>query len=532
MSDTGQLDREVLNSVIQKQITAFERNRFVNSNMLFRILTPVLLLGWTAFAQAQGPRSQIIAPPDLWVRADVEHDWGTPLLLSTCETDQELITEETTLPAAADGSYTVVRTFTSTCPCENRALKDQQFIHVLAANPLPTSQISGLCAPTFSVLPEAEEVAFGSPVTTTAEAVDASGTAVRIEEVEHVLWRNACGLGASWVVWEATGACGEVARHAFKRLTTAPEETLSASTVEPEIAVPVDEFDANDWGVGPLDPTDSWWAGAQASRLYRTKSSTSGTFAVMGMGCSTGAVIGEQTIEIAGNHAPWIRFQPEVEISCGTPREDWPTVKGRDRLVGSFGDLPSLEDLPVQEEVDTLAGDCPGNFTIERLLRVEDADGAVAEEVQLLLVVDQTAPTFYASPEEVVWSGEDWPPLVPTAQAEDACSCPVERVWSDSTDCMTGRIIRLTTATDACGNAATLRQVIVPAAGAEPTVLAVGCSDPLALNFTGEACYQTLHCLYPDDSTCLGDLDGNGQISTGDLLALLGIFGTWCTTAP
>ncbi len=489
------------------------------------------MLLWTAVAQAQGPRSQIIAPPDLWVRADVDRDWGTPLLLSTCESDQELLTEETTLPSAADGSYTVVRTFSSTCPCENRALKAQQFIHVLPASPLPASQAGSSCAPTFSVLPESEEVAFGASVSTVAEAVNAAGTGVRIEETEHVLWRDACGLGATWVVWEATGTCGEVARHAFKRVTTAPEQP-GAPSIEPEIAVPVDEFDAGDWGVGPLEPTTPLWAGARASRLYRTKSATNGTFAVVQVGCGAHVQIGEQTIEVAGNHAPWIRFRPEVEIPCGTPREDWPIVKGRDRVVGSFGDQPSLEELPVAEDVDTLAGECPGNFTIERRLRVEDADGAVAEEVQLLQVVDQTAPAFYASPDELVWSGEDWPPLVPTAQAEDACSNPVELAWSDSTDCLTGRIVRLTTATDACGNAATLRQIIVPAAGSEPTVLAVGCSDPLALNFTGEACFQTLHCLYPDDSTCLGDLDGNGQISTGDLLALLGIFGTWCVVAP
>lgn len=499
--------------------------------MLFRILTSAMLLAWASISQAQGPRSQIIAPPDLWVRADVQRDWGTPLLLSTCDAAQDLLVEETTLPSAGDGSYTVVRTFSSTCPCEKRELKAQQFIHVLAVEPLPQSEAGGSCAPAFSVLPESLEVAFGAPVATTAEATDGSGNAVRIVETEHLLWRDACGHGATWVVWEATAPCGEVTRHAFKRLTVAPESGEGAS-VEPTISVPLEDFDASEWGVGPLEPAQVGWSGVQASRLYRTKSTASGSFAVLQIGCNSSTAIGTQSIEVAGNHEPRIWHRPEEEISCGTPREEWPEVKGRDRIAGHFGSESAFVELPVAEEVDTLMGPCPGTFTIERQLRVEDADGAVAEAVQLLHVVDQTAPAFYASPAEVVWSGEDWPPLASTAQAEDACSGPVELAWSDSTDCFTGRIVRLTTATDACGNAATLRQIIVPAAGSEPTVLTVGCSDPLALNFTGEACFQTLHCLYPDDSTCLGDLDGDGQISTGDLLALLGIFGTWCTTAP
>jgi hypothetical protein len=83
---------------------------------------------------------------------------------------------------------------------------------------------------------------------------------------------------------------------------------------------------------------------------------------------------------------------------------------------------------------------------------------------------------------------------------------------------------------------------------------AVGCTDPLALNFDPQAagddgsCQYTPGCTYPeaenynpaalsDDGSCLfppigndcaADITGDGVINTNDLLALLAVFGTVC----
>ena len=127
--------------------------------MLLPAIRPAFLLvaalfALSADAAAQGPRSQLIAPPDLWIRADVERDWGQPLLLTTCEVAVDIAEAVETLPVEADGSYTVVWTFTAPCACDRRHLVERQFIHILPATPLPQAAAGSGCAPQFTAAPE------------------------------------------------------------------------------------------------------------------------------------------------------------------------------------------------------------------------------------------------------------------------------------------------------------------------------------------------------------------------------------------
>jgi hypothetical protein len=364
--------------------------------------------------------------------------------------------------------------------------------------------------------------------------VTAAEGGLRVKETEYVLWKDACGLGSTWVVWEAAGSCGDVARHAFAIETTAPTMPSGSAPSELVSSVPVEDFDASDWGVGPL-PTSGQlaWDGLRPVAVYRTwlgtaEGGSGGQFARVEVGCSTARSLGTETVEVTGNRPPRLRFQPEATLGCGTSREDWPLVRARDRVVGNFGSGPEAVDLPVEETIDTIPGACAGQFTLLRHLRAVDDAGVEVTGTQTLHITDTAPPAFYGSTTDLVWNGETWPPEGATAFAEDACSAPVELVWTDSSDCVTGRLIRLTTARDGCGNAATLRQVIHPASAMTSPVLAVGCADPSALNYTGDACFVTAHCLYAGVPQCVGDLDGNGVIATGDLLVLLGIFGTLC----
>jgi|GEM_PF-2364776 len=490
----------------------------------------VLLAVAGATAQTLAPRTALVAPPDLWVRADIDRPYGDPLVFSTCPEPFEVAEQRTTLPADASGAVTVVRRFTAVCPCTHLEVSAEQSIRILPATPLPGALAPTGCAPVFSVTPGAMAVAFGAP------RIQASAGAAAVREEVHVLWRDACGRGKDWVVWEAVGACGDRARHAFPVETVVAPVPAAASAAAPAppavTTVDVDDFDPAAWGVGPL-PVEGQrvWNGLQPVQVYRTwtgATGSGGTFARVEVGCGAARTLGTEAVEVTGNRPPRLRFAPEVTLACGTALEDLPTVRARDRRVGSFAPGPDIVDLPVEEHFDTVPGPCAGRFTVLRHLRAVDEAGAEATGTQTLHFDDTTPPTFYASPAELVVTGTAWPPDGPTASAQDACSGPVELVSADSTDCATGRIHRITTARDGCGNAATLRQTLIPASSLPTPVLAVGCADPLALNFTGEACFETAHCLYPGAPHCVGDLDGNGVISTGDLLVLLGIFGTLC----
>ena len=502
----------------------------------FLLFLAVGLPGLTALAQ--GPRTTIVAPSDLWVRADLAIPLGNPVLLTTCEGVGNLHEHTTTLPAAPDGSITKVREFSVNCPCEEREVTARQYIHVVPATPLPQVEAAS-CGPVLTVTPAMEEVPFGADAQTAADFISTAG--IKVEETEHMLWRNACGLGASWVVWEAATPCGEVERHAFKRTVVPQANDFGALAGDVSSSVDLSSFDAESFGTGPLSVSIPIWSGLRPVELYRTLAAAGaggagtafqrvavGCFAGSGHPADGGAVVGTETIEVDGNIEPWLGFADEVDIHCGLPQDNWPLIRARDREVGHFGAGLEQFPIPYEETVDTVAGNCPGNFTILRHITATDADGAQATGTQTLHVTDHEAPVFHGSPAELVWDGDSWPPEGATAQAVDGCASLVELTWADSADCTQGVIHRVTTATDGCGNRATLRQIIRSPAPPETLVLAVGCNDPNALNFTGDACFETAQCLYADNTSCLGDLDENGQVTTSDLLVLLGIFGTFC----
>lgn len=496
------------------------------------------IIAWIPWASAQGSRTTLIAPADLWVRAELDVDWGDPILLTTCVGMGQVHESVQELPVNEDGSKTLIRHFSVSCPCEEIKLEERQYIHILPATPLPEA-VSTSCSPIFNAVPETVEVAFGTPDITVLEALISESNAFKVTETRHLLWQNECGLGAHWVVWEAMGPCGEVERRTFTLQVVSQHPSFADLSLDLSHEVDLSDFDADDFGVGPLGSNQALWQGLHPVEVYRTlggngAQGASGPIAFQRVAIGCGGIdqgmagVGTETVSVTGNIEPWLGFQNHVDIDCGLPLEDWPLVRARDREVGHFGAGLEQFAIPYDQIADTLPGECSGNFTILRHISATDADGAEVHGTQTLHVTDTSAPDFYGSPEELVWSGESWPPMGPTAQALDGCDGQVDLTWADSTDCASGRIIRVNTATDGCGNRSTLRQIILPQNFEEPLVLAVGCNDPNALNFTGDACFQTSQCLYTENSACLGDLDENGFVSTNDLLILLGIFGTFC----
>ena len=58
-----------------------------------------------------------------------------------------------------------------------------------------------------------------------------------------------------------------------------------------------------------------------------------------------------------------------------------------------------------------------------------------------------------------------------------------------------------------------------------------GCLDPIAANFSANAVVEDGSCVYcvgSENTVCPEDLNDDGAVNTGDLLALLATFGAQC----
>ena len=56
-----------------------------------------------------------------------------------------------------------------------------------------------------------------------------------------------------------------------------------------------------------------------------------------------------------------------------------------------------------------------------------------------------------------------------------------------------------------------------------------GCTDSMADNYDENAMIDDGSCSWTPCSTCAGDMNGDGAVSVGDILAMLGLFGSICS---
>ena len=206
-------------------------------------------------------------------------------------------------------------------------------------------------------------------------------------------------------------------------------------------------------------------------------------------------------IEVVDDVAPVFTFVPaDVQIECG---QTIPMT------------LPIAEDgcgnVLITESVDTLDGSCPQSFSLIRSFVATDDCGHQAFAQQIVDVVDTTPPVFdafestvYAECGEV--SGNDLTYLSLTAQ--DACS---EVGYTVESTCNSGgcqwSYLRVWTATDACGNSASVEQFVVLVDTVAPVVVA---PDGVTLTSEDEGCAGDLANLetgYPEFSDNCGAVD-------------------------
>ncbi len=190
------------------------------------------------------------------------------------------------------------------------------------------------------------------------------------------------------------------------------------------------------------------------------------------------------------------------------------------------------------------AGACAGAVMITRVFTATDACGNTATAVQVISIIDRTAPVFTTVPADVsVACGERAETELPTAR--DACGSGVEitvvELRSDGVSANVYTVTRVFTASDACGNAAVASQVVsyadsgLPTWTSVPAALTILCGEPLpsALATAEDACDGVLEVTSTSTAVsgaCAGesvvtrgfsaeDVDGN-RITTSQIVTV------------
>ena len=120
----------------------------------------------------------------------------------------------------------------------------------------------------------------------------------------------------------------------------------------------------------------------------------------------------------------------------------------------TFAHSHSCTDVVIEVSSETIAGDCPGNYTVERTFVATDVCGNSASATQTITVQDTTAPEFTNIPADYTAECSD-DLILEDASATDNCGEVTIDVSSEtvSGDCAGNyTVVRTFTATDACGN--------------------------------------------------------------------------------
>ena len=146
-------------------------------------------------------------------------------------------------------------------------------------------------------------------------------------------------------------------------------------------------------------------------------------------------------------------------------------------------------DLTIDVSSETIAGDCAGNYTIERTFTATDDCGNSTSATQTITVEDTTAPEFTSVPADYTAECSD-ELILDDASASDNCGAVSIEVSSET---LAGdaagnyTVVRTFTATDDCGNSTSATQTITvqDTTAPELTIPAdytAECSDELVMD--------------------------------------------------
>jgi len=164
----------------------------------------------------------------------------------------------------------------------------------------------------------------------------------------------------------------------------------------------------------------------------------------------------DQIITVVDTTPPIIECPPNVTVECDQPTD--PSATGEATAIDNCGTATvSFED--------TIDPSCAGSGVIVRTWTAKDECGNVSSCVQIITVVDRTAPDITCPADVTVECDQ---PVDPSATGEataiDACDPNPKVYWTDTAtpgSCPQERTITRTwSASDDCGNVATCDQII------------------------------------------------------------------------
>lgn len=422
-----------------------------------------------------------------------------PVVLATDECSPEpLVAElhETMNPVNAC-TYQLIRTWTVTDICGNQ----NQAVQII--------NVTDSSAPVFDNAPANVTVSCGEvpevPNVTASDACDAS--------VDVAFFEMPIGQGCSYVinrVWVATDDCGNTQVHTQVITVADADEPYIVSSPSAEVTISCDEDEPTDAPVF----ADACDAEVSVSMISGFNNVTDCGYDIEKVWTATddcgNSVSFTRIIHVLDHEAPVFGSVPgDITVSCDN-------IPAPAQLTAT--DNCSEVEIDFEE---TYTGTCP--VIITRTWTATDVCGNSTVKTQVLTVIDNVPPVFDTQLENITAECDNVPDPVEVT-ATDSCS----EVEIDFEETYAGTcpvvITRTWTATDACGNTATMTQVV--------TV-----SDTTAPYFSGVPANITVSCNAipdPGEVQAFDNCDENVEIdfsqqSTSGFCTYY-IFRTWVAT--
>ncbi|MCB0760875.1 MAG: T9SS type A sorting domain-containing protein, partial [Flavobacteriales bacterium] len=375
------------------------------------------------------------AAADMTIECDMEVPAPDYTVSDNCDENPVVEVSAVVVDGECPAEYVMTRTYTATDACGNVST-DTQVITVVdttapvlaAADDVTIECDQPVPAPDYTVSDNCSEV----EVVVTAQTEQGDCPA------EYVMTRT----------YTATDACGNVSvdyQVITVQDTTAPWlEVCDDVIMECDEEVPAPCYETGDnCSEVTVEVTEEVLQGSCPAEYVLTRTYT----ATDACGNTTSD---EQMITVVDTTAPILVAGPDMTIECDEE------VPGADYTVE---DNCSTVEV-VYNDVIT-EGDCPQEYTITRTYSATDACGNTASDVQIIAVVDTTAPVLAGVPQdETVNCNDDQ--VLAVVTASDNCDELVEVEHSEEmVDLACGwQIIHTWCASDDCGNQTCAQQVI------------------------------------------------------------------------